>query len=286
MVHRKQYKINTTEFDCLEVSGPQIQYIICSMPRCGSTYLSRCLNATGLMGVAHEYLTKVHFDAFQTRFGTQSVQDTLERIRRVRTTPNGVFGLKVHYHVFQNKAPHLDIVNTLGDASLIVLERKDVLGQAVSWAMSRQSAFWGGGNHPKNEVLKYDEELIATCLNRILCGIAGWRRYASFAKNKNKDLYVRYLTYEDFIGREVEIVHELAQGMSINWSPEVESKLQAVIYHDNYTPSPLKQEWVERYSASCDFDELMKWNLPANIIPGRDWIRSLKSSLFRNLKLV
>lgn len=88
-------------FDQPDHSGETKSYIICFVPRSGSWLLCDLLHASGVMGVPAEYFN-MNYGAprLSKRFGVTEIDsipihDYLKALKQRRTTPNGVFGVKI-----------------------------------------------------------------------------------------------------------------------------------------------------------------------------------------------
>lgn len=82
---------------------PAPSYLICTLPRSGSTLLAQGLRATRIAGRPEEFFWGVLRDQFAERWSlpANATDDVfLGRVRREGATPNGVFGCKVHWPQF------------------------------------------------------------------------------------------------------------------------------------------------------------------------------------------
>ena len=131
--------------------GPQIAWLLATVPRSGSTYLSHVLWRTGCLGAPLEYL---NFEpAGPYGFAANSPERQTEIWRHVlthRTSPNGVFGLKGFPQQFQQLQEYnfellKDALRTLapGNASRVVqLKRRDRTAHSISYARALLSGVW------------------------------------------------------------------------------------------------------------------------------------------------
>ncbi|KRA83371.1 Stf0 family sulfotransferase [Altererythrobacter sp. Root672] len=141
------------KFDFPEWEGsPRVSYLLATVPRSGSTYLSHLLWQTGCLGAPLEYL---NFDPTGP-YGHAS-ESSVEQINlwqaalRGRTSPNGVFGLKGF--PMQFAALHSSNQRLLGDvmrgifpsrpaSRVIWLHRRDTTAHAISYARAILSGVW------------------------------------------------------------------------------------------------------------------------------------------------
>lgn len=128
--------------------GTPRPYVIAATPRSGSSLLSDLLRATGLLGVPLEYLNQVDLPVLLARFGGATADGRIDFSRylaglvRHRTSPNGRFGLKVHFRQIQ---PHLGdpaLARLLRAASWLWIRRRDTIAQAISLAIAQATATW------------------------------------------------------------------------------------------------------------------------------------------------
>jgi LPS sulfotransferase NodH len=84
---------------------PSLSYLICCSERTGSTFLGDALIGTGIAGHPRSYFNRVaHFNPrIQRILGNAKDDDNyLDKVIVAATTPNGVFGAKVHWEHFLN----------------------------------------------------------------------------------------------------------------------------------------------------------------------------------------
>lgn len=80
-----------------------LSYLICCAERTGSTLLGDALSGTGIAGRPQSYFNRAaHFNPrYQRLLGNAKDDDRyLDRVIAAATTPNGVFGAKVHWEHF------------------------------------------------------------------------------------------------------------------------------------------------------------------------------------------
>src|SRR5215204_3248954 len=113
------------------------RYVLCTTPRTGSSMLSASLREFGSLGYPHEYLNLRFVKAWADRCGMARVSMTqyLRFLESRRCSPNGVFGLKVH---FSQLEPALGESNRQAEFlrrfdRCIVLGRRNKVAQAISW---------------------------------------------------------------------------------------------------------------------------------------------------------
>jgi LPS sulfotransferase NodH len=155
-------------------------YIVASSYRSGSQYLCWRLWQTGLLGAPSEILNPTsELRVFMNRLKASSPADYIAKLIARRTSRNGVFGIKAHFHhfqAFQNEYPQL--LEVLAPVTYVYISREDRAAQAVSMAKALQTDWWTSRMEegPK-PVLRYDREMIARCLEEIEQQDLNWRQW-------------------------------------------------------------------------------------------------------------
>ena len=130
------------EYDFPSPTTPSTFYAVATYARTGSYLLCEKLWRSGQMGAPFEYFN--HFNLMLqmvSRLKVNSIQNYVNRLFELRTSPNGVFGIKLFPEHFQFM--HLArIVWLFPNLQFICLEREDVLAQAISYAKAMQTSQW------------------------------------------------------------------------------------------------------------------------------------------------
>jgi LPS sulfotransferase NodH len=141
------------DFDFPQFSGlPPTRYLLASVPRAGSTWLSHCLWACGCLGAPLEYC---NFEVGGP--GREAADDPIaqtaiwRRSLARRTSPNGVYGLKVFppmLHQLQLYNPPLlsEVMRIMAGPGaprkVVRLRRRDRSAHAISYARASLSGVW------------------------------------------------------------------------------------------------------------------------------------------------
>ena len=161
------------DYDLAPFEGRPAVYGVASSPRTGSHYLGHLFRACGDMGAPLEYLHPRHLPAWGERLGTAGGGATLEALFRRRTSPSGWFGFKAHRAQFAAAADDPGVRAALGRPRWIRIVREDVLAQAISLVIAKQSmspiSF-----RPATGAPAYDRSAIAAALARVIDDAAGW----------------------------------------------------------------------------------------------------------------
>ena len=218
---------------------PSLRYVIASTPRCGSHRLGHALAETGCLGFPLEYLNPINLPTWQERLGTSGWRDTLEALWTVRTSPNGCFGLKLHYRQLAALPPSLSPDELLQGARVIRLHRRDLLAQAISLVRARQTGAWISAQAPARPA-EYDGRAIERALADLARSNAGWDLALGRA-----GVVPLALTFEEVVGDVAGAVQTIADFLGVPLSPS----------EARSTPQPSRQtsaespEWRERFLA-------------------------------------
>lgn len=143
-------------FEQATIAGTQAvpttwRYAIFSSQRTGSNYLcQRLCNVQGQLGMPAEYLNERAFRGLGQQLLPQAGDKLqlgawLKAVEGVRTTADGCFGIKVQPNqllpMFQRKTPAVQRYLVQYDR-LVLMTRRDKLGQAISGAISMATNKW------------------------------------------------------------------------------------------------------------------------------------------------
>ncbi|GMN14954.1 Stf0 family sulfotransferase [Altererythrobacter sp. MTPC7] len=151
--------------------------LIASTGRCGSHMLGRAMHATGRFGFPLEYCHPANLRIWGKKFGETEPVAILRKIIEHRTSPNGVFGLKMHFSHLRAFPNRKQLFEALGDVRVVHLLREDLAGQAVSNAIATQTGVWLSGMMGTGREPQYDEALILRSMRQIAADNAGWREF-------------------------------------------------------------------------------------------------------------
>ncbi|MGE0722921.1 MAG: Stf0 family sulfotransferase [Alphaproteobacteria bacterium] len=138
--------------------GPVRTYVIAAAPRAGAMLLCHLLAATGRMGVPAGYLgRRAAMPVLAGRWGILGprgvpVGEFFRRLVRLRTTPNGVMGLKLHFHQLEEFLPRSAVARFASVARHVWLRRRDPVAQAISFAIAlRTQRFHAAKDDPEGD---------------------------------------------------------------------------------------------------------------------------------------
>lgn len=165
----------STEHDFGENRRPTKTLIIASTPRCGSHMLGHILYGTKQFGFPLEYANPRNVREWNRRLGLQDFPATLRAIQKRRTSPNGVFSIKLHMQHIKAFGDFSALNAFFPDPYFVLLTRNDVLKQAVSLSIAEQTGSWISAQKPKEGSAVYDFEHIKQALRRLILDRSTWR---------------------------------------------------------------------------------------------------------------
>jgi trehalose 2-sulfotransferase len=127
-------------------------YLLCSMPRSGSSLLSEGLAALGRLGTPIEYFDGTGaFRWLWERWGCRDLDEYVTLLHHRRVSEDGVFGAKLHWFHVEELAGALGVDERAAvdrvfpRCRFVHVRRRDRVRQAVSWAVARQTGRWSDG---------------------------------------------------------------------------------------------------------------------------------------------
>ena len=163
--------------DFPRVDAPSKILIIASTARSGSHMLGHALYQTKKFGFPLEYTTRANLAEWKRRLEMPDFQAVMAEVQRRRTSPNGVFSIKIHYpNINEVWGGFERLTKYFPGAYYILLSRKDVLRQAVSLSIAKQTGVCISGQKPTNlNPPKYEFAQIDQCLGETILNNASWR---------------------------------------------------------------------------------------------------------------
>ena len=232
-------------------AAPGLAYLLGSVPRTGSTWLSHLLWSSGCLGAPLEYL---NFDeAGPYGFASRSLpqqQGLWRSVLRRRTSPNGVFGVKCfpsQLQQLQEGHPALltEVLSTVLSSRpprIVWLGRRDEIAHAVSYARAILSGVWRkeqeAGGEPRVE---YSDIAIERARGLLDGQLAAWEEM--FRELRIEPLR---LWYEDVIAAPEDTVRRVANYLGVELRPEAAVTVPAVKKQSEAESA----EWVSRYLAA------------------------------------
>lgn len=151
-------------------------YAICTIPRSGSNFLGQLLASTGCLGRPLEYFNGPARRVLDDPAFPDDPAEQMHWIRTFGATPNGVYALKLFPSQHDLVRPHVSWTEALPNLRFIYLERRDVLGQAISWARAQQTGQYRS-TQPLQAASAYDLNLIHARLRDVAREQARWTAF-------------------------------------------------------------------------------------------------------------
>jgi LPS sulfotransferase NodH len=234
------------------VRGPEITYLLASVPRAGSTHFSHALWQTGCLGAPLEYLNFEPVGPYGFAATSPSLQQQLWRsVLRRRCSPNGVFGLKAFPPQLQQlrktNSPLLDdVLATMlprdRTRRIIYLRRRNRLAQAVSYARATLTGVWrkeqeGAGPEP----VEYSQEAVESAERGIAFQESIWEQMFN-------DLRIEPLVvwHEDVLADGDAAARQVADYVGVTIEPPANVRVPQIEKQSRGDA----QEWIEQYERS------------------------------------
>ena len=227
-------------FEC-ERTQARRSYLVCSLPRSGSSLLCELLGATGVAGAPAEFFHPDKMAALRERWGVATLDEYVGELLARKTSPNGVFGAKAHWGQYRPAFGDADPRAVLPDPHLVFITRRDRLRQAISWVRALQTRRWDAQDTPPMErPAAFDYDDITAKLMRIDREEEAWE--ALFERH---GIVPQRVVYEDFVAARDETVRAVLGALGIDAPSDL--RLPPPVL--GRQADDLSDEWVERYLA-------------------------------------
>ncbi len=231
------------------VDKPSKNLVIASTGRCGSHMLGHALHETMSFGFPLEYANPSNLAEWKKRLGIEPFHQVLTAIQQRRTSPNGVFGIKIHYSQIKSFGGFHHLVKYLPNAYYILLSRADALSQAVSLSIARQTGVWISGQKPVNESPRYSFKHIDECLRQVIMDNSSWRYILAASGCNYKEMNFDYIR-----NNLAQSIDEIAKFVDVEIEPEKIPTEQVTMKQSN----DMNKEWATKFAAEFHLrDELI-----------------------------
>lgn len=169
---------------------------------------------------------------------------------RAGSTPNGVFAARVMWGTLPSMMRGLDphsqrasdldaLQEAFGQLRFLHLRRRDVVGQAVSWARAELTAYWQHGDRPRGEP-RFDLDQIERLVRQIGVHNGSWDSW--FTTQGVEPLTVEYESVSSDPGTTVRgVLAWIGVRPPADWVPASPHQRQA---------DGLNADWARQYRAS------------------------------------
>ena len=241
-------------FDWPPYHGERQTYILASVPRSGSTYLSHLVWRTGCLGAPLEYLNFEPTGPFGA--ASQSFQAQIDLWRRAvssRTSPNGVFGIKAFPLQMEELGRHNPVLLSMvmrlllarGAASKVVqLRRRDQAAHAISLARASLSGIWRAEQEQNGvETMRYSPALVERAGLELAVQERAWEQM--YHETGITPLVV---WYEDVVDAPHEAVAKISDYLGVALDPAREVDIPEIRRQDQTEARQWKDRFLKRSS--------------------------------------
>ncbi|RAZ92872.1 hypothetical protein DPM33_03155 [Mesorhizobium hawassense] len=211
-------------------------FAICTAPRSGSNFLSQLLSSTGQLGRPLEYFNGPGRRYFDDPDYPDDRNAQIEKILTMGATPNGIYGLKIFAYQNDWVEDEIEWTARLPNLQFIFLRRRDILGQAISWARALQTGQYRHGQTSTGEAA-FDGQAILDRLRAIAIEYARWEMY--FARNEIAALPV---VYEDVANAPQQAVDSIAGLFNLHHVRADARQVSVILQRDEST-----EKWRRRF---------------------------------------
>ncbi len=224
--------------------------------------LAEALESTRIAGRPKEYFDPNFENYWLEHLSISSPAEYFAKILPAGTTPNGVFGAKVHWHQFEHLAKKLRLVHdddstdivellrrTFPELRYVFITRRDKVRQAISFHKAIRTGTWwsiranadGSREAPpptSGTTLPFDFEQIDYWVGRLAEFEANWRRHFEGLGVKPFEV-----AYEDFVG-----TYELTALAILRYlGLPISEDLKIASPRLQIQADEVSEEWVHRY---------------------------------------
>jgi len=222
-------------------------YAICTSGRSGSNLFCQYLSSTGVLGHPLEYFNGAGRRLLGFPDYPDEPDEQIECVLTFGTGANGIYGLKLFPEQLARVARSVRWTEQLPGLRFVLLERRDLVAQSVSWLRAEQTNRWRAGMAAQAPEV-YDAGRILDLLRRAARDNARWRVF--FARN---DISPVIVAYEDLVASPQACVDRIARLFGLEGRAPIDaSKVDLTIQRD-----ALSAEWTARFIAEQrNLDEL------------------------------
>jgi len=228
------------DHDFPRVERPEKYLVLATTRRCGSHMLGHLLYDTGYFGFPLEYVQADNLARWRRLLGKRRIEEVMTELTRRRTSPNGVFAIKLHYHHLAAFGRFRRFTALFPGARYLLLKRRDLVRQAVSLSIAKQSGVWIDGQPPR-KTARYRPGLIARCLRQTVRHNAAWRYLLA-----SQGCPCLELTFEEARESPRTALKTIAEFMGVDPPDEV---LERISFPTREQATDRNREWTRRFLA-------------------------------------
>ena len=197
-----------------------------------------CSALTELAGAPTEFFDDALMEQFSSSWGTETLDTFLQALMSRKTSPNGVFGLKVHYPQLEKALGGRNPGDVFPNIHFVYINREDRVHQAVSYARALQTGRWASDHRVQNGNPVFRPDQIRRLLAQISEHEDCWERF--FQRQRVRPLRV---SYEDLVESPAVTVEAVMRSIGVDLpdgfvlrAPTLEKQAD-----------DLSEEWVRRF---------------------------------------
>jgi trehalose 2-sulfotransferase len=217
---------------------PSTCFLVCSVPRSGSSLLCEGLCDTGLAGAPTEFFDGAQMRRLADRWGTESFDEYLEALLRKKTSANGIFGVKAHFPQLASAFPDGTGLERFPDLRCVYITRNDRVRQAVSFTRAALTGEWASLSEPSRVRPRFDYEHIKRHLDQIRQQEDQWEAF--FLEHRIEPLRI---AYEDLAAAYEDTVRIVLEHLDI----ELPEDQHVAVPFLKKQADRLSEKWVQRY---------------------------------------
>jgi LPS sulfotransferase NodH len=199
---------------------PRRTVVVATTPRCGSAWLGGLISSTGQLGRPAEWFNNAILAS------PEQVMAAANTIRTRGSTANGIAGVKLFPYYLEPLLRHIRFHEWFPGAVWLHLQRRDLLGQAVSlWRAYNTGSWHEYASEEKDKPASdrgaqaapppYDARAIHLCLMQLVAFDADWRAF--FARTGITPMTV---VYEDALDNPDGTIRRLAALLDVSLPSE------------------------------------------------------------------
>jgi len=237
------------KWDFPEFLGEPKFLVLATTPRSGSHMLGHLLRETGLFGYPLEYFHPKNLAKWKKLAGSTSIRETLNYLIKRRTSPNGIFAIKLHYDHLDQLGGFQGLPKLFPEAQYIQLIRQGAVAQGVSRAIARATSQWikttqdgpneqHEANQRKTPTVHFDWKLVDLCIKDNLIKEAAWRYALNVLAVPRIEIFM-----ESLLANQSEVLADVADLMKVELAEFTVSKPLST----KSQRTQLNAEWVKLY---------------------------------------
>lgn len=210
--------------------------IVAGAPRSGSNWLISLITSTGVMGRPREWFSREREGTMAQRMVASATEAVAQG-----ATPNGIVGIKIFPQDLQNALEYLNFSAWFARPTWVLLQRRDLLGQAISLWRAAKSGEW---MHKRLQP-EYNAEEIEVALMGVAAVYADWEVF--FARTGITPLRI---VYEEALDDSTATLKAISDALVVDLPPELSHTSHLSIQRDEWTAAIRTRYRAERGDVS------------------------------------